>query len=99
MVVSEHYVQPSRSPDDHTKTRTRCLSSRDTDRGFKMSKVFMDGGSGLNLIFFDTIKSMGITMKMLEDSDTCFHGILPTSPAYSLGKVYLNVVDTSQTYL
>ncbi|KAK1619826.1 hypothetical protein QYE76_025343 [Lolium multiflorum] len=60
--------------------------------GFKMSKVFMDGGSGLNLIFVDTIKSMGITMRMLEETDTCFHGILPTSPAYSLGKVYLNVV-------
>jgi hypothetical protein len=60
--------------------------------GFKMSKVFMDGGSGLNLIFLDTIKSMGITMRMLEETDTCFHGILPTSPAYSIGKVYLNVV-------
>ncbi|KAK1685641.1 hypothetical protein QYE76_046489 [Lolium multiflorum] len=60
--------------------------------GFKMSKVFMDGGSGLNLIFVDRIKSMGITMRMLEETDTCFHGILPTSPAYSLGKVYLNVV-------
>ncbi|XP_051196844.1 uncharacterized protein [Lolium perenne] len=35
---------------------------------------------------------MGITMKMLEDSDTCFHGILPTLPAYSLGKASLNVV-------
>ncbi|KAK1663306.1 hypothetical protein QYE76_051465 [Lolium multiflorum] len=60
--------------------------------GFKMSKVFMDGGSGLNLIFLDTIQSMGITMRMLEDSDTRFHGILPTSPAHSLGKAYLNVV-------
>ncbi|KAK1683241.1 hypothetical protein QYE76_044089 [Lolium multiflorum] len=59
--------------------------------GFKMSKVFMDGGSGLNLIFLDTIKTMGITMRMLEETD-CFHGILPTSPAYSIGKVYLNVV-------
>jgi hypothetical protein len=57
-----------------------------------MSKVFMDGGSGLNLIFLDTIQSMGITMRMLEDSDTRFHGILPTSPAHSLGKAYLNVV-------
>jgi hypothetical protein len=35
---------------------------------------------------------MGITMRMLEDSDTRFHGILPTSPAHSLGKAYLNVV-------
>ncbi|KAK1684257.1 hypothetical protein QYE76_045105 [Lolium multiflorum] len=77
--------------------------------GFKMSKVFMDGGSGLNLIFVDTIKSIinkvawnirnyryvgdvSITMRMLEETDTCFHGILPTAPGYSLGKVYLNVV-------
>ncbi|KAK1662933.1 hypothetical protein QYE76_051092 [Lolium multiflorum] len=60
--------------------------------GFKMSKVFMDGGSGLNLIFVDTIKSMGITMGMLEETDTCFHGILPTGPGYSLGRIYLNVV-------
>jgi hypothetical protein len=60
--------------------------------GFRRSKVFMDGGSRLNLIFLDTIKSMGITMRMLEETNTCFHGILPTLPAYSLGKVYLNVV-------
>jgi hypothetical protein len=44
--------------------------------GFSMSKVFMDGGSGLNLLFANTAKNMGITMKMLEESDTCFHSIL-----------------------
>ncbi|XP_071683580.1 uncharacterized protein [Lolium perenne] len=60
--------------------------------GFYMSKVFMDGGSGLNLTFLNIVKNMGITMRMLEETDTCFHGILPTLPANSLGKVYLNVV-------
>jgi hypothetical protein len=35
---------------------------------------------------------MGITMKMLEEFDTCFHNILPTLPSYSLGKTSLNVV-------
>ncbi|XP_071678275.1 uncharacterized protein [Lolium perenne] len=60
--------------------------------GFNMSKVFTDGGSGLNLIFLNTVKNMGSTMRMLEETNTCFHGILPTLPAYSLGKVYLNVV-------
>ncbi|KAK1644822.1 hypothetical protein QYE76_062627 [Lolium multiflorum] len=35
---------------------------------------------------------MGITMGMLEETDTCFHGILPTEPGYSLGRIYLNVV-------
>ena len=57
-----------------------------------MSKVFMDGGSGLNLIFANTVRNMGITLRMLEEFDTCFHDILPTSPAYSLGRVFLNVV-------
>jgi hypothetical protein len=57
-----------------------------------MSKVFMDGGSGLNLISTITVKNMGITTKMLEDSDTCFHGIIPTLPAYPLGRISLNVV-------
>jgi hypothetical protein len=61
-------------------------------RGFSMSKVFMDGGSGLNLIFASTVKNMGIATNMLEESDTCFHGIIPTFPAYPLGKISLNVV-------
>ena len=28
--------------------------------GFNMSKVFMDGGSGLNLLFASTLRTMGI---------------------------------------
>jgi hypothetical protein len=60
--------------------------------GFSMSKVFMDGGSRLNLIFASTVKNMGIATNMLQESDTCFHGIFPTLPAYPLGKISLNVV-------
>jgi hypothetical protein len=60
--------------------------------GFSMSKVFMDGGSGLNLIFASTVKTMGIAVDMLQESDTCFHGIVPTLPAYPLGNISLNVV-------
>jgi hypothetical protein len=59
--------------------------------GFNMSKVFMDGGSGLNLIFASTIKNIGITVDMLQESDPCFHGIVPTSPVYPLGRISLNV--------
>jgi hypothetical protein len=60
--------------------------------GFNTSKVFMDGGSGLNLIFASTVKAMGIAPDMLQEYDTCFHGITPTLPAYPLGKISLNVV-------
>jgi hypothetical protein len=57
-----------------------------------MSKVFKDGGSGLNLIFASIVKNMGITSDMLQESDTCFHDIVPTLPAYPLGRISLNVV-------
>lgn len=60
--------------------------------GYNMSKVFMDGGSGLNLLFASTMKAMDLTVDMLRESDTGFHGIIPTRPAYSLGKISLDVV-------
>ncbi|KAK1698714.1 hypothetical protein QYE76_015411 [Lolium multiflorum] len=60
--------------------------------GYNMSKVFMDGGSGLNLLFASTMRAMGLTVDMLRESDTGFHGIIPTRPAYSLGKTSLDVV-------
>ncbi|KAK1667840.1 hypothetical protein QYE76_055999 [Lolium multiflorum] len=60
--------------------------------GYNMSKVFMDGGSGLNLLFVNTMRAMGLTVDMLRESDTGFHGIIPTRPAYSLGKTSLDVV-------
>ncbi|XP_051208389.1 uncharacterized protein [Lolium perenne] len=57
-----------------------------------MSKVFMDGGSGLNLLFASTMKAMGVTVDMLQESDTGFHGIILTLPTYPLGKISLDVV-------
>ncbi|KAK1614180.1 hypothetical protein QYE76_019697 [Lolium multiflorum] len=65
--------------------------------GYNMSKVFMDGGSGLNLLFANTMKAMGLTVDMLRESDTGFHGIIPTRPAYSLGKTSLDVVFGTPT--
>ena len=38
--------------------------------GYNMSKVFMDGGSGLNLLFASTMRAMGLTVDMLRESDT-----------------------------
>ena len=60
--------------------------------GFNMSKVFMDGGSGLNLLFASTLRTMGIKPETLAESETGFHGIVPTLPVYPLGKISLNVV-------
>jgi hypothetical protein len=57
-----------------------------------MSKVFMDGESGLNLIFTSTVKAVGITADMLQESNTSFHGIVPTLPRYPLSRISLNVI-------
>ena len=57
-----------------------------------MGKVFMDGGSGLNLLFASTLHAMGIKPETLVESETGFHGIVPTMTVYPLGKISLNVV-------
>src|SRR4051794_21111795 len=57
-----------------------------------MGKVFMDGASGLNLLFASTLKVMGIPVEALSKSETQFHSIIPTQPAEPLGKISLEVI-------
>src|SRR4051794_13065150 len=57
-----------------------------------MGKVFMDGGSGLNLLFARTLKVMGIPPEALAKTDKQFHGVIPTLPAEPLGKISLEVI-------
>ena len=59
--------------------------------GFNMSKVFMDGGSALNLLFANSMAKMGISKDQLSESDCTFHGIVPTMPVVPLGKITLEV--------
>ena len=52
----------------------------------------MDGGSGLNIIYADTLKAMGIPMSRLSKSNMHFHGIVPGKKVESLGQIALDVV-------
>ena len=61
-----------------------------------MSKVFMDGGSGLNLIFATTLRAMNISLTNLEATDTSFHGIVPGKLEVPLGKIGLDVIFGTQ---
>ena len=45
--------------------------------GFRLTKVLMDGGSGLNLIYEDTLQKMEIDWSRIERSSTTFRGIIP----------------------
>jgi hypothetical protein len=59
---------------------------------YTMKKVFMDGGSGINLIYANTLRKMKFPLENLLPSETSFHGIVPGKPTYPLGCVHLDVI-------
>ena len=60
--------------------------------GTRLTKVLMDGGSGLNILYAETLKGMGIPMSRLSTSNMSFHGVIPGKNAESLGQIALDVV-------
>jgi hypothetical protein len=60
--------------------------------GFTSKKVFMDGGSGLNVIYADTLRKIKIPMTDLFPLETSFHGIIPGKPTYTLGVINMDVI-------
>jgi hypothetical protein len=51
----------------------------------------MDAGSGINLIYAKTLGAMHISLEFLKPTDCSFHGIVPGSANYPLGRIALNV--------
>ncbi len=67
--------------------------------GFRLTKVLMDGGSRLNLIYEDTLDKMEIDRSRIEQSSTTFWGIIPSREARCTGKIMLDVVfGTPENY-
>jgi hypothetical protein len=60
-------------------------------RGYDVGRVFMDVGSGINLIYARTLKAMNISLEWLQPTDCSFHGIVPGSANHPLGKIKLDV--------
>jgi hypothetical protein len=58
---------------------------------YDISRLFMDGGSSINLIYADTLRKMNISLANLAPTDTRFHGTTPKKPTYPLGKIALDV--------
>src|SRR3954471_10462839 len=61
--------------------------------GTRLTKVLMDGGSGLNILYAETLKGMSIPMSRLSTSNMSFHGVIPGKKAESLGQIALDVVS------
>jgi hypothetical protein len=59
--------------------------------GYDVERVFMDVGSGINLIYARTLKAMCISLENLKPTDCSFHGIVPGAANYPLGKIELDV--------
>jgi hypothetical protein len=59
--------------------------------GYDIGRVFMDAGSGTNLIYARTLKEMSISLECLKPTDCSFHGIVPGSANYPLGKIELDI--------
>jgi hypothetical protein len=59
--------------------------------GYYVERVFMDAGSGINLIYARTLKAMNISLEWLQPTDCSFHGVVPGSANHPRGKVELDV--------
>ena len=59
--------------------------------GFEVSRIFIDGGSSLNLMYANTLRKMNISLANLTLTDTRFHGITPEKLNSPLGKINLDV--------
>ena len=60
--------------------------------GSKLTKVLIDGGSGLNVIFTKTLRKMCLDVtEMLTPTDSPFYSIVPGNAAIPLGQVVLPV--------
>ena len=53
--------------------------------------MLMDGGSSINILHYDTFKSMKLEDRQLIPTETVFHGIVPGKSAKPIGKIYLEI--------
>ena len=63
--------------------------------GYRLTRVLMDGGSSLNLIYEDTVRRMGINPSRISQSNTAFEGVIRGVEAYGRGSITLEVVFSS----
>ena len=58
----------------------------------RFSKVLIDNGSSINIMYADTMCKLGISENMLQATRTTFHGIVPGISCEPIGKVRVDVL-------
>jgi hypothetical protein len=66
--------------------------------GALLPQTLIDGGSGLNIIFVDTLKMMDFDFKRLIECDEPFFDIVPGKAAYPMGRVSLPVTFGTENF-
>ena len=90
----EHSIQFSRKDQWTSMTNAGYypLVLGPTIAGMIVPKVLIDGGIGLNIIFVDTLKKIGLDFtSLLTPTDVPFYGIVPDKAAIPLGQITLLV--------
>ncbi|XP_066323618.1 uncharacterized protein [Miscanthus floridulus] len=57
----------------------------------RLTKVLMDGGSGLNILYASTLDKMGIPWSSLSPNKALFYGIILGNEVMPLRRIRLNV--------
>jgi hypothetical protein len=69
-----------------------------TIAGMTVTKVLIDGGAGLNIIFSDTLRKMGLDLAgLITPTSVPFYGIVPGKAAMPRGQVTLLITFESPT--
>ena len=58
----------------------------------KFCRVLIDGSSGINILYRDTMTKLGLKAADLEPTRTIFHGIVPGLSCSPIGRVWLDVL-------
>jgi hypothetical protein len=53
----------------------------------KLTKVLVDGGAALNIIFTNMLRDMGCDLRKLVPCDNPFYDVIPRSASYPIGRV------------
>jgi len=62
-----------------------------------LTKVLMDGGSGLNIMYAETLDAMGINRLRIRPTGVPFYGIVPGKQAVPLGQIDLPITFGEST--
>ena len=57
-----------------------------------LTKVLMDGGSGLNIMYAETLDAMGIDRSRVRPTGVPYHGVVQGKQAISLGQIDLPII-------